>query len=60
MSQLVEHPMVGGPIQFDEKGQNINASPILVQFQRGNLVTVWPKAFATGKMIFPVPKWEER
>ncbi len=59
-TNLADHPMVGGAIKFDETGQNINASPILVQFQHGNLVTVWPKAFATGKMIFPVPKWEER
>ncbi len=31
-----------GPIQFDETGENINASPVVMQVQDGAIVQVWP------------------
>ncbi|MDT3680370.1 MAG: ABC transporter substrate-binding protein [Burkholderiaceae bacterium] len=33
-------------VKFDETGLNVNASPVMVQWQGGELATVWPKALA--------------
>ncbi len=57
---LREIKMTGGPvaglpgktIAFDEKGLNSPAYPIMVQWQKGDLVTVWPKADAKAKPIW--------
>jgi branched-chain amino acid transport system substrate-binding protein len=35
-----------GPIKFDEKGENINASTVLIQIQNGKHVLVYPQEFA--------------
>jgi branched-chain amino acid transport system substrate-binding protein len=43
--------MTNGVIRFDESGLNINAEPVMVQWQKNELVTVWPKQFAKGKFI---------
>lgn len=43
--------MSGGGVQFDETGLNTLAQPVMVQWQKGELVTVWPKELAKGKVI---------
>ena len=43
--------MPGGAVQFDQTGLNTLAVPIMVQWRRRELVTVWPKDFAKA---FPV------
>ena len=40
----------GWGAKFDEKGQNTRAKPMLMQWQGGALVTVWPDAAAAGKL----------
>lgn len=40
-----------GAIQFDEKGENINAAGVLVQIQNGKHVVVYPKEFAEAELI---------
>jgi branched-chain amino acid transport system substrate-binding protein len=32
----------------------------MVQWQKGELETVWPRDVAKKKYVFPVPKWSER
>jgi branched-chain amino acid transport system substrate-binding protein len=45
-------------VKFDEKGQNILASGILIQLQDGeNYVAVWPKASAQKDAILPYKGW---
>lgn len=52
-----------GPVKFVayKKFVNQNRLPtLLVQIQKGKLVTVWPKEYAAADYVYPVPKWAER
>ena len=40
-----------GKVRFDESGLNVEAEPVMVQWQNRELVTVWPEKFAKGKLI---------
>jgi branched-chain amino acid transport system substrate-binding protein len=45
-------------VKFDDKGQNILASGLVIQLQDGeNYVPVWPKAGATVPPAFPYKGW---
>ncbi|MGD8290470.1 MAG: ABC transporter substrate-binding protein [Desulfobacterales bacterium] len=60
------HPVVSGPIQFDERGDNPAALTALIQIQPGKdpydrLKIVMPKEFAqSDKIVFPAPQLWER
>ena len=43
--------MTNGQIKFDESGLNVFAEPVMVQWQKNELVTVWPAKYAKGKVI---------
>jgi branched-chain amino acid transport system substrate-binding protein len=43
--------MTNGKIKFDESGLNIHAEPVMVQWQKNELATVWPPKFAKAKVI---------
>jgi len=43
-------------IKFDEQGQNIYGSGILVQIVDGKYHTVWPFNLATRELVWPMPK----
>lgn len=43
--------MTNGTIKFDQTGLNVHAEPVMVQWQKNELVTVWPTKFAKGKFI---------
>ncbi len=47
-------------IKFGPDGQNMYGDAIVVQYQGGELRTVWPERYATRKIIYPIPKWAER
>ena len=47
-------------IKFDDKGQNIYGSGILVQIIDGKYHTVWPFDLATQDVVWPMPKWDQR
>jgi branched-chain amino acid transport system substrate-binding protein len=47
--------MPGGAVQFDQSGLNTLLSPIMVQWRKKELVTVWPKDFAKAS-----PVWHAR
>jgi branched-chain amino acid transport system substrate-binding protein len=61
-----DHPVVGGPITFDEKGDNTGALTALIQVQPDDdllkrVKIVAPKEFAqSDKIIFPAPQLWER
>jgi branched-chain amino acid transport system substrate-binding protein len=45
-------------VKFDDKGQNILASGIMIQLQDGkNYVPVWPKDQATAEPVLPHKGW---
>lgn len=54
----VDDPLLAfdGPIQFDETGQNENATVIVMQVQNGKVEQVFPEDFATTKPVYPVTK----
>ncbi|MEZ0290347.1 MAG: amino acid ABC transporter substrate-binding protein [Sulfolobales archaeon] len=41
-------------------GLQIAHKMILVQWQRGNLVPVWPPEVAKSKLVYPIPTWDEK
>ena len=60
------HPVIGGPIQFDKKGDNTGALTALMQVQPGEtpfdrVKVVLPKEFAqSDNIVFPAPQLWER
>jgi branched-chain amino acid transport system substrate-binding protein len=53
--------ILGFGIKFGEDGQNTRAFNVILQWQKGELVTVWPQRFATAAPIMiPLPTWAER
>ena len=46
----------GGPIAFNEIGDNANAIPTMIQVLGQKPVAVWPKDAAVQKFVFPRPK----
>lgn len=54
-STSIEDPLLAfdGPIEFDETGENKNATVIVMQSQDGEIEQVFPEDFATADLIFP-------
>jgi branched-chain amino acid transport system substrate-binding protein len=46
----------GGPIKFNDVGDNPNAATAVVQILGAKPVVVYPKDAAEGKLVFPAPK----
>ena len=46
----------GGPVVFNEVGDNPNAIPTMIQILKQKPVAVWPKEAALEKFVFPRPK----
>jgi branched-chain amino acid transport system substrate-binding protein len=46
----------GGPVHFNELGDNPNAIPAMIQILGQKTVVVWPKDAAQQKLVFPRPK----
>ena len=59
-TDLTEHVMIGGPIQFDAKGQNNNIKSAVVQNRDLTPTVVLPAASATMKPVLPMPPWQGR
>jgi branched-chain amino acid transport system substrate-binding protein len=57
-TNLTDHILTQDAIRFDDAGENVNASPALIQVQGGKPVVVGPARFAEAKPVFPVPKWK--
>jgi branched-chain amino acid transport system substrate-binding protein len=54
---------VFGPVKFISYGKKTQQNSLptyLVQWQKGNLETVWPKEVATKPYVYPVPSWSEK
>jgi len=51
---------VGGPVVFNEAGDNVDASTALIQILGGKAQVVMPSYAVEAKYVFPMPKqiWE--
>jgi branched-chain amino acid transport system substrate-binding protein len=49
-----------GDYAVDDRGYQIANKGLLVQWQDGAKVVVWPDRFATSKPRFPAPLWDQR
>jgi branched-chain amino acid transport system substrate-binding protein len=47
----VETILPGGPVEFDDAGLSRHTVPIMVQWQKGKLRTIWPKDYQTTAPI---------
>lgn len=61
----VSVPTGGTPQGFGLKfssatGDNSQAESVIMQWQNGNLVVVYPQALASAQPIFPMPAWSQR
>ena len=59
-TDIAGHVMVGGAIQFNEKGQNVNIRSAALQNRDGLPHVVLPQASAEMKPVFPMPSWRNR
>jgi len=59
-TNISDHPMYGGAITFDAKGQNVNIGVPLLQNQAGEPRVVAPTAAAQAKVRLPMRKWSTR
>lgn len=49
-----------GDYQVDERGFQTAHKMVLLQWQEGKRVTVWPAHLADGKLVYPMPPWSQR
>jgi branched-chain amino acid transport system substrate-binding protein len=56
-TNLADHILPQDAIKFDDTGENVNATPALLQVQNGKSVVVGPARFAEAKPVFPVARW---
>ncbi len=54
-TNFTRHILPQGPIVFGPDGQNKNASTLLMQILNKKIEEVWPKEYATAKIVFPNP-----
>ena len=59
-TKLDQHVIIGGPIAFDEKGQNQNIGSAVVQNLKRTPTVVLPADVAAGSPVLPMPSWQGR
>ena len=58
--KIDQHVMVGGPIQFDSKGQNVNIKATAVENLKRKPTVVMPLEAAAAPLVFPMPAWNDK
>ena len=59
-TNIAEHVMIGGPITFDDKGQNNNIPSAMIQNRFRTPNVVMPAENATLAPVLPMPPWQGR
>ncbi|MAL01089.1 ABC transporter substrate-binding protein [Neopusillimonas maritima] len=59
-TDIKDHVMWGGPIQFNEKGQNPNIGVALLQNQNSEPTVVGPAEAAVAEVVYPMRPFNER
>jgi branched-chain amino acid transport system substrate-binding protein len=58
LDEPIGSTILGFGIKFAPEGQNSRSFNVILQWQKGELVTVWPQRFATAAPIMvPLPDW---
>jgi branched-chain amino acid transport system substrate-binding protein len=59
-TNIPDHIMIGPPIKFDEKGQNVGIPVASVQSRNRTPTVVLPAEVATMAPLLPMPPWQGR
>jgi branched-chain amino acid transport system substrate-binding protein len=59
-TDIAEHVMIGGPIKFDDKGQNVGIPSAVMQNRSRTPAVVLPTSVAAMAPVFPMPPWQGR
>jgi branched-chain amino acid transport system substrate-binding protein len=59
-TDIASHVMIGPPIKFDAKGQNVGIPSAAVQSRNRTPTVVLPTAAATMTPVLPMPGWQRR
>lgn len=59
-TEIADHVMIGGPIKFDDKGQNNNIGSASMQNRNRTPTVVLPTEAATATPVLPMPPWQGR
>jgi branched-chain amino acid transport system substrate-binding protein len=59
-TNIADHVMIGPPITFDEKGQNVRIPSAGVQNRNRTPTVVLPTPVATASPVLPMPAWNGR
>jgi branched-chain amino acid transport system substrate-binding protein len=59
-TDIANHVMIGPPIKFDDKGQNVGIPSAAVQSRNRTPTVVLPAAAATMAPVLPMPGWQGR
>jgi branched-chain amino acid transport system substrate-binding protein len=59
-TNIADHVMSGGPIVFNEKGDNPNIRAASIQNIKQTPTIVFPKEIATAEPVLPMPSWQGR
>ncbi|MDQ0314457.1 ABC transporter substrate-binding protein [Amorphus orientalis] len=59
-TDLKDHVMYGGPIVFNEKGQNPNIGGVMLQNQDSEPLVIGPQEIAVAEPIFPMTPFQDR
>lgn len=59
-TNITNHVMAGGPIQFDAKGQNNNITSVMLQDRGGKPLVVLPKEMAVTEIRYPLVPFDSR
>jgi branched-chain amino acid transport system substrate-binding protein len=59
-TNISDRLMIGEPIRFDDKGQNVGNKLASLQIRNGKPTVVLPTADAEAKPVFPMPGWSQR
>ena len=59
-TKIDQHVIIGGPIQFDAKGQNVNIKTAAVENLKRRPTVVMPLDSAAAPLVFPMPGWNDK
>lgn len=59
-TSIQDHVMIGGPIQFDAKGQNPNIQSAALQNRKRRPHVVLPASASEEQPVFPMPGWNDK
>jgi branched-chain amino acid transport system substrate-binding protein len=59
-TDIADHIIIGPPIKFDEKGQNVGIPSASVQSRNLTPTVVLPAEVATMSPMLPMPPWQGR